>query len=618
MVLSTRICIGLLIITSLVAVHYGFLYFDPGEAVDLVRRFGYYGILITFCLYVGLVWKVYHPLVRLPFQKENRRELLFVAIVIPVCATVLFVHEANDFKILMDEINLLGTSMGMHYERKVFSPLRAYDLNGSFLLLNGYVDKRPYLFPFLVSLLHDFGGYRPTNAIFLNLVLLPIFLIVIYWIGRRFAGFWGGILSLLLMTGVPLLAQVANGGGFELLNILFIAIVTLHALQYLDEPNAPNLACLLVSVVLLSQSRYESVIFVFPVAVVILLGWFKKKQIMITWTLIATPLLMLPYALLHQVFNLKESSWQMQSKESVDAPFGFEYVLENFGHAFYYFFSLDDTQPNSFLLAVLGTVLGVFFIVWIGTRLPQLLKKPDAQLALLVMMGGLSLLFLLLMAYFWGQFHDPVVRRLSLPLFLLFLYPVLFMAGKIPRRFVIGACVVSGLFLHLHAIPKMGKNIFTQDYLPGRHYAWRREFMEQHPSRDYLVIDNPGIWVTHRKSAIPHAVAEMKKRELKFLLDSKAFREIYVIQPMVRDLANNALVPNEFPHLGPDFILEDLFTKSFTGLSVIKVMRVVDVKVDDPIQFDKYIDFDEYADLKEEDLKEKEREFLLKWAEHLP
>ena len=85
------------------------------------------------------------------------------------CGLVLLVHEKYGFKILMDEVMLLGTSMGMHFDKHPLVPVRAHDLQGAFQLLDGQLDKRPLFHPFLVSILHDLTGYRPENVFALNM-----------------------------------------------------------------------------------------------------------------------------------------------------------------------------------------------------------------------------------------------------------------------------------------------------------------------------------------------------------------------------------------------------------------------------------------------------------------
>jgi hypothetical protein len=77
---------------------------------------------------------------------------------IGACGFLLLIHESYGFKILMDEIMLLGTSMGMHFDKHPLYPIRGHDLQGAFQLIDGRLDKRPLFQPFLVSTLHDLTG----------------------------------------------------------------------------------------------------------------------------------------------------------------------------------------------------------------------------------------------------------------------------------------------------------------------------------------------------------------------------------------------------------------------------------------------------------------------------
>src|SRR5690606_19454285 len=49
-----------------------------------------------------------------------------------LCSAIWTAQERPGFKILADEVLLLGTSMGMHYERVAAYPIRATDVQGPF------------------------------------------------------------------------------------------------------------------------------------------------------------------------------------------------------------------------------------------------------------------------------------------------------------------------------------------------------------------------------------------------------------------------------------------------------------------------------------------------------
>jgi asparagine N-glycosylation enzyme membrane subunit Stt3 len=57
------------------------------------------------------------------------------------------------------------------------------------------MDRRPALFPFLVSLIHAVRGYSYTNAFHLNAILIPLLVFVAYRLAKSLGGEAFGILA---------------------------------------------------------------------------------------------------------------------------------------------------------------------------------------------------------------------------------------------------------------------------------------------------------------------------------------------------------------------------------------------------------------------------------------
>jgi len=67
-----------------------------------------------------------------------------------------------------DETSLLGTAFGMHGERAAWMPLGALPTPAGVVVTDWNLDKRPPLWPFLVSVAHDVAGVRVGNAFAAN------------------------------------------------------------------------------------------------------------------------------------------------------------------------------------------------------------------------------------------------------------------------------------------------------------------------------------------------------------------------------------------------------------------------------------------------------------------
>lgn len=552
---------------------------DGDTATQLVAQGGYWVMLLTVALAARALWKVGREAI--DAWRPGRLDVAALALVVG-CSTVWVAHERQGFKILADEVLLLGTSMVMHQEREVSYPIRAADLRGPFELTHRVLDKRPYFFPFLVSVVHDVTGYRGTNPFHVNAVLGCVFLGLVYVLGWRIAGQrWAGALLVLLFTGLPLLAQQAAGGGFELLNLVMIALVLLLGWRYAERPDEPSLEALVLAAVLLAFTRYESVIFVLPVAGLALWGWARAGRVVLSWPVVVAPALLFPYVLQNRVFETNAGAWELASKPDAASPFALGYIPDNLGHALGFFFDTTWYQPNSIFFAAVGLVALPFFLLMIVRTLRAGRAAAPQDWALAMVGLGLFAIGLLLMAYFWGQFDHPVIRRLSLPVHLLMALAIAAVGARLLRtaaawRWACGAAVLA---LLLQGVPSLARQAYAWEYMPGIEMAWRAEFLRKHPQKDYLFIDRDSVyWIANRVAATAVAQAAARKDGLAYHLRNHSFSAMYVFQRFKVDEATGALSLELADDIGPDFELETVLEKRIATLHLARISRVVAIR----------------------------------------
>jgi hypothetical protein len=239
-----------------------------------------------------------------------------VAAALAVAAVVVMSPPA--MRMQFDETSLLGTAFGMHAERAALMPLGALPAwDGGVAVTDWNLDKRPPLWPFLVSVAHDVAGLRVANAFVANAVLLWALLALVGWRLRAAAGPLAGALGIALLAGLPLLASCATSAGFETLALALLAAAVAAAIDCAQAPSAARSNALLATVLLGAQARYESL----PVLLVLLAvvgarfaareraanGWLAAMVAAVRrwprdratgWLLAAAPLLLAPLALL--------------------------------------------------------------------------------------------------------------------------------------------------------------------------------------------------------------------------------------------------------------------------------------------------------------------------------
>jgi hypothetical protein len=573
--------VWLLLALGVVALVVGRFLLTDVQAITVVAKGGYWVMLAAFTLFAAAVWR----LARRGWAtwQPGRADAGALALVL-ACSMLWSAHEKHGFKILADEELLLGTSMGIHYDREVGYPARASDATGPLLLSVKIVDKRPFFFPFVVSLVHDFTGYRPTNPFWVNTVLGAVFLGLIYLLGWQLArSRWAGALLVLLFAGLPLAAQQSAGGGFELLNLVMILAVLLAARRYAREPDGDALEALCLGAVLLALTRYESVVFIFPVAALVLWGWSRADRVLLTWPIVVAPVFLLPYVLQNRVFAANPATWELGSIKGADQVFALHYVPDNLGHALAFFFSTDGYQANSIYFAALGLVALPFLLLLTIRTLRQsgdaATNAADVGSAFVVL--GLFGIAALLMTYFWGQFDHPVIRRLSLPVHLLFGIAIVTVGASVLRSVRGWQLAVAGALAALvfQALPMMAQRAYEWDYTPGIEMAWRAEFLKKFPQRDYLFIDQDStFWITQRMPATPIKQAAERKEGLAYHLRNHSFSAIYVFQRFTVNPDTGALTIDAADDVGSDFELEPVLEKRIATLHLARISRVTAIR----------------------------------------
>lgn len=550
-------------------------------ALRAVISWGYWWTLVTVILAGVCYWKLWQG--RSPITRPH---WLTVVLIIGVTACW-HAHEHFGFKVLSDEIILLGTSQNMHLGRDVGYGIRATDVRGPFELLQSVLDKRPLLYPFLVSVLHDWTGYRPSNAFWLNTGLGLGFLSLLHGLAVKIGrNRWAGHVAVLVAGGIPLLAQQASGGGFELLNLTLLTAWLWLGMLFLEKPEGPRQDAFVLTSVLLACTRYESLIYLAPAALLVILAWWRNGAARLTPATIVAPALLLPSLWLHYTFEADARRWELQSK-GADSVFSLQYLPDNLGHAAAHFLSLDGYQPNSPLFGLLGLLALPLLLLWTLSTLRSPRQSDPSDTALAWMSLGLWGGTALLMVYFWGQFDHPVIHRLSLPTQLLMLVALIITLSRIFRpnpRVWKGAALVAIASLFAWSLPVMAKNGYGRTYTPGLAYAWRAEFLKQISDRQVLVIDrDTQFWITQKISATPVALAELRKDGIAFHLRNRSFAEIYVFQSVKFDEETGVEEVYPEDRLSPDFELAPVAQLRLTVGHVARISRVTSIRNGDKV-----------------------------------
>jgi len=459
----------------------------PDAAQAIIRHAGY---LLAFAgSLLCLVYLI--PIIREGVSRRVvRQEWLFATLCIAGGGWLVFAHADFAYKIAMDEYILASTARNMHESREVIATSRVEGFGGGSRAADVFVDKRPWFYPFVVSVLHDVAGYRPYNPFVVNALVGLGILALTYCVGYAFAGRKAGALAVLLWASLPLLAQNATGAGMELLNLFMVIAVLLLAIQYLRDPTSRREGALSLTAVLLTYTRYESALFLLPVLLIILLGWWRARRILLSWGSLCGIVLLLGVVLQVRAYAADEAAWELT--HGATSAFSLEHLIVNLPHTLNFFYNLDATLANSLLLSSFGVIALIAF--------PFLLRTEWRRYWTHLPVGAVSAVFLpffliqlsVVISFHAGRLDSPFVSRYALLTHVAAILAILALAEYVGARWKScwsASLITAGLFVLAFTLPINAKEIFSRRNFAVREQQWFESLGEDALRHSALVLD---------------------------------------------------------------------------------------------------------------------------------
>ncbi len=568
---------------AFVALALGYVLPNPALAALAFRRCGYFILAAAFGGFGWVMFQLLRARLRFPAASAWRRAVPIV-LALGALLWLALVSEPAGYKVTNDEFVLQATALDLHLRREPAVLVRAYDIEGAFTPLLAYTDKRPFFFPFVLTLVHDLTGYREANAFLLNAALAAASLALVFVLARRLAGNSAAALAaVVLWGGLPLFVQNATGSGMELLNVVMLAVVMLLAWEYLAAPDERRASALVLASVLLAQTRYESAVFIPLAGVVLLAGWRVAQRPILPWSAVAAPLLMLPYAWQNHFTNANRALWELHASQ--ESRFDVGYLARNLQEAGRFFFTWQDRMlANSWLLSVAGASALLAAAAWALRRWRAWrIDQPGCVVALYAL-GVLANLGLL-MFYYWGQLTDPVAERLSLPSLMIAALALAWALGRIVARGFDARWAVGAAAIYVVGVmrPQIANHYYTQ-FNPAPHeVAWEENFLRQRPPMERLIITNKTVlpWIIDLQPAVMLKYMPGEREQLRFHLGAGTFGEIIVTQKLIPSTRDGDYVVDPADALPRDFKLEVLAERRFNAM-IDRISRLVAVGDDPP------------------------------------
>jgi hypothetical protein len=528
---------------------------------------GYYLVLLLFFLWlVVLCCCVYHYR---PSIKEFLRKYGPGVIFSLILCLIVFNSIEPSFRVLSDETNLLAVSKSMTYERRTDNVTTGFWYYNNFYPDSRTAPKRPLLFPFLTNIVHTFLGYKPTNVFILNFFVLFAMLFIIYSLVKVYMGHTIAISSMVVVASQPIVTQNATSGGFELLACLFLLLSFMCLKWFLGNPEPLRFQLLWVTLLMLSNIRYEGILFF--AMVIGILALFKRIKveylnIKTNFVYFCTPLILLL------------TFWQRllvrNQFEGVSRPFGMDYFMYNNFSFLSYLFDYSFFRPYATLASLLGLISIIYFaILFIGRRL----RLTEDKKELIIISSACVLVNWVLFTAYHGQIGHPASGRFFAFFFILLsIFAVLLVSRVRLFRAKPAYVLVLSIIIFILYHPVSVQDRFSRTLTLPRKYRFVTDFLtkEAKKSRNFLVIDNrPGQYTVWDYGAINFPQAN-RDRNVINRYKNHLYERIFVVQ----DIEYKTGKPSKSTDLNKNFTLKTISEMQNDSSHFTRISEVISVK----------------------------------------
>lgn len=455
--------------------------------------------------------------------------------------TVFSLSTESQFGIMDDEGTIANTALSIYETGEVFSAHRGYWIDDNFEIVDGRLDKRPWLFAVVVAAIHHLAGYDLSHLFQVNYVISSLAVFVFWLFLRQLFGPWIAFIAALPFIWNPVWLQSASGGGLEPINY-FLAIVMGYAMLFHNRDRygkTPEVLAVICAV-LLAYARYESAVWVIILGLFLLVrgGGFSRYKPSLT--IYIASCILIPSIWLLRLTIARTDSFQQGGSEDLPV-FGMNHLVENALNNSIFLYTPSWQSANDFFLSVVG--LGGLF--WAGRSFyKSCLKKEPLSTSSYVVSSwllGFAIMFLLYAAYFWGSFYDVLAVRFCLVAIFPLLIGYAFLLHGVSKRFrsgnllLVGFCLLSLLF----SLPNIGSLKSLEHENP--HAAlqnWKYDWLKQKQldrEMTFFIDNHPQVWTASRYSSITYEKVSDRLRPLAYQISYGGFEDVFLVETLRLD-----------------------------------------------------------------------------------
>ncbi len=493
---------------------------------------GYYFIFVSFFLWFSCFFKLHHAQLKSLIFKHYDGLLLSILLMV-----LIFCIAPPKFKILNDETNLIGVSMSMFQSKKTSLPIQGFNLDYRSSEYKSSIDKRPLLYPLLVSFVHSLRGYSAYNGFVVNfifgiLVLFTFYLLIYDHFPRLYA-----VISMLIIAGMPNFVMWVTSSGFETLNLFFIIYTIYLFNKVIATRNIQKTELLFLTLVLVAQCRYESAIF--TLAFLFLLPMLSKKKTIASFSIITylTPILFIPTIWLTRLYAdqpvVNKVIGGVAKVPNLYEAFSFSNLISNSATNLIVFLGLDPHLGFSWMVSALS-LAGLYVMTkrFIVDR-----QSTGLQFRIMWLYGAATfcLLYFIQVSFYLGNMALYTQNRFAMAYLPFIVFPAVFFVHRFLNHTDISKKIFVFIFFVFHLLylwPYGSQQLLVHTGSIPYEYNKTLSYLRDNFKRnsDILIIsERPNLYIVHYKGAVDFSYANRNTEKIKDHY-AKEFDHILVLQ----------------------------------------------------------------------------------------
>jgi len=377
------------------------------------------------------------------------------------------------------------------------------------------MGKRPLLYPLLVSFVHSLRGYSASNGFVVNFILGILTLFVVYlFICDQFPRIYG-LLSILILASLPNFVMWVTSSGFETLNLFFIVLTFYLFSKVLVSKYVQQAELLFLTLVLLAQCRYESIIFTTAIFFLLPMLLNKKSISELSVVTFIVPVLYVPTIWLPRLYAdqpvVNKVGSAVAQMPSLIESFSFKNILSNSASNLNVFLGLDPHLGFSAVVSVIS-IAGVYLMI---KKLVVDYRGTESHFISLGCFAAvtLCLLYLTQVSFYLGNMALYTQNRFAMSYLPYLVVPAIFFIHKTLNKANMAKRIAVIIFFVFHLLyfwPYGSQQLLVNSGSIQYEYNKTLSYLKENFKRnsDILIIsERPNLYIVNYKGAVDFTYA---------------------------------------------------------------------------------------------------------------